>query len=73
MVGTHWVEFSVISLLPVILFVAPWIIGFAWVRPDANQRGQPGFLWALLTFPLSWVAVLAYLIVRAITQPRTWP
>ena len=62
-----------IALLPVILVVAPWVIGFAWVRPDANQRGQPGFLWALLTIPLSWVAVLAYLIVRAITQPRTWP
>ena len=73
MVGTHWVEFSVITLLPVILFVTPWIIGFAWMLPDANRRGQPGFLWALLTIPLSWVAVLAYLIVRAITQPRTWP
>jgi hypothetical protein len=49
--------------------VLPILIGFIWIRPDANRRGQPGVLWALLTIPLSWLAVLVYLIVRALTEP----
>ena len=52
------------------LLVAPCVVGFGWILPDANRRGQPGALWARLTIPLSWVAVLAYLVVRAITQPQ---
>ncbi len=61
-----------VNALPVftlVILAAPWIIGFGWVRPDANMRGQPGVLWALLTFPLSWAPILAYLIVRGLTRP----
>ena len=41
------------------------------MRRDADRRGQPGLLWALLTIPLSWVAVLVYLVVRAFNSPNT--
>ncbi|MFI5273401.1 MAG: hypothetical protein ACHQ4H_10265 [Ktedonobacterales bacterium] len=54
-----------------LLFViVPWIIGFAWVLPDANRRGQPGLLWAVLTLPLGWIAVLVYLVARTLAAPR---
>ena len=50
-----------------LLFVIPWIIGLTYVRRDANLRGQPGWLWALVTFPFGWLAVLgAISIVRAV-------
>jgi hypothetical protein len=64
--------FALIILLPLVacLTVVPWIVGFAYILPDANRRGQPGALWALLTLPLSWLAVLVYLAVRAGTPPR---
>ncbi|MEO7002902.1 MAG: hypothetical protein ABI068_13870 [Ktedonobacterales bacterium] len=69
MVGLHWFEF-----VPVIFFLAlgivPWIIGFTWVRQDADRHGQPGTLWAVLTLPLGWLAILVYLVVRATTAPR---
>ena len=48
----------------------PLIIGLTYVRRDANRRGQPGWLWALVTFPFGWLSVLAYLIVRA-AGPRS--
>ena len=51
-----------------LLFVIPWIIGLTYVRRDANRRGQPGWLWALVTFPFGWLAVLAYL-----HRARGWP
>jgi hypothetical protein len=54
----------------ILLFVIPWIIGLTYVRRDANRRGQPGWLWALVTFPFGWLAVLAYLLVRAASGPR---
>lgn len=65
MVGFHWVE--LIALFPT--FFLPWIIGFAWILPDANRRGQPGVLWALITIPLGWLAILGYLIVRGLSRP----
>jgi len=46
------------------LGLIPWVIGFAWVLPDANRRGQPGWLWALLTLPFGWLALLVYLAFR---------
>lgn len=54
-------------------FLGAPIIGFVYIRADADQSGQPGWLWALATVFLSWLAVLAYLIVRALSagQPRT--
>lgn len=52
-----------------ILFL-PFIIGVGWVMQDANRRGQPGWLWAALTLPLSWVALLAYVVARSLSKPR---
>jgi hypothetical protein len=63
MVGVHLYD-----IVPLLLFVAPWIVAFVWVRPDADRRGQPGLLWALLALPLSWLAILAYVVVRAISD-----
>ena len=65
MVGAfHWFD-----LIPCLFFLPPILIGFFWMRRDADRRGQPGLLWALLTIPLSWVAVLVYLVVRAVSSP----
>ncbi len=47
------------------LFVVPILFGFAWIRIDADRWGQPGVLWALLTIPLGWLAVLVYLAIRS--------
>jgi hypothetical protein len=67
--GLHW--YDVLVLIPIVGMVMPWVIGFVWILPDANRRAQPGVLWALLTIPLSWVAVLVYVVVRSLTSPRT--
>lgn len=64
MIGFRPVD--IIMLLWVIFLIIPWIIGFAYVLPDANRRGQPGWLWAVLTLPLGWIALLAYLVVRSL-------
>ena len=61
-------------MLPVLLLtVLPWIIGFTFVRADADRRGQPGWLWAMLTLPLGWIAILGYLVVRALVTQGTAP
>lgn len=55
--------------MPVILLlftVLPWVIGFTFVRIDADRHGQPGWLWAILTLPLGWIAILGYVVVRAL-------
>lgn len=54
------------SLLVGFLTIPPVVFGFTLVRIDANDRGQPGWLWALLTIPFGWLAILAYLITRAV-------
>ena len=40
-IGFHWFEFVPL----VLLWLIPVIIGFTYVRADANRRGQPGWLW----------------------------
>jgi hypothetical protein len=57
---------SVVGCLLVVIFLIPVIIGFAYILPDANRRGQPGLLWALLAIPFNWTAVIVYLVVRAV-------
>jgi len=37
------------------------------VRADANRHGQPGWLWAVLTIPFGWLAILIYVAIRAAT------
>jgi hypothetical protein len=67
-IGFHWFE---LVLLTLIWFI-PIILGFTYVRVDANRRGQPGWLWGVLTIPLGWLAILAYVVTRAVmsAQPR---
>ena len=59
-------------LVIVAIFLAIWllpiILGFTVVRADANRQGQPGWLWAVLTLPFSWLAILVYVAIRAATS-----
>ena len=66
--GFHWFEFIPLTLI----WFIPIIIGFTYVRADANRRGQPGWLWGVLAIPFGWLAILAYVVTRAVTsaQPR---
>jgi hypothetical protein len=52
------------------IFLLPIILGFTVVRRDANRLGEPGWVWALLTIPLGWLTILAYVIVRALLPRR---
>ena len=63
------VTFPGLPILILLFLIVPWVIGFAWVMPDANRHEQPGLLWEVLTFPLSWLVILIYLVVRALWQP----
>ncbi|HEX8983720.1 MAG TPA: hypothetical protein VF792_13180 [Ktedonobacterales bacterium] len=65
----HW-EVLPFLFIGALVSVAPIIVGFTFVRVNANRIGQPGWLWAFLTIPLGWIAILAYLVVRAITPTR---
>ena len=46
-------------------------IGFTYVRMDANRRGQPGWLWGVLAIPFGWLAILAYVVTRAVTSAQS--
>lgn len=54
------------SLFVSLLTIPPIVFGFTLVLVDANDRGQPGWLWALLTIPFGWLTILAYVVVRAV-------
>lgn len=70
MIGVHLFAFFPLLLL----FVLPIVVGFTFVRSDANRHGQPGILWAVLTIPFGWLAILVYLVVRAFTvRPNVQP
>ncbi len=56
-------------LLLLVINIVPIIVGFAWIRPDAERSGQPGVLWAILTIPFGWLAVLVYVVVRSLRSP----
>jgi hypothetical protein len=75
--GPHpefFVAFVIARLVVFAIFwLIPVIIGLTYVRRDANRRGQPGWLWAMASIFLSWLAILAYLIVRAATGPTNPP
>ncbi|HET9110765.1 MAG TPA: hypothetical protein VFN78_08070 [Ktedonobacterales bacterium] len=59
MIGMHWFD-----VIPVLAFIVPIIIGVIWLAPDATRRGQPGWLWALLTIPFGWITLLVYVALR---------
>jgi hypothetical protein len=67
--GIHLYSF-VFLLIAVLGAILPIVLGFTFVRLDANRIGQPGWLWAFLTIPLGWIAILGYLVVRAITPTQ---
>lgn len=54
----------------VVIFLLPIILGFTVVRADARRLGEPGWVWALLTIPLGWLTILAYVVVRALLPRR---
>jgi hypothetical protein len=54
----------------VVIFLLPIILGFTVVRADARRLGEPGWAWALMTIPLGWLTILAYLVVRALLPRR---
>ena len=63
--------FSIIWLVFVfVVFLLPIILGFTFVRSDANRIGQPGWLWGVLTIPLGWLPLLIYAILRWFACPR---
>ncbi len=58
------------SVIFFVVFLLPIVFGFTAVRSDANRVGQPGWLWAVLTIPLGWLALLIYAILRWFAAPR---
>lgn len=54
----------------VLIFLLPIILGFAVVWPDARRLGEQGWVWALMTIPLGWLTILAYVVVRALLPRR---
>lgn len=44
--------------------MAPFLVGIFWISPDADRRGQPGWLWTLLTLPFGWITVILYVVLR---------
>lgn len=63
--GFHGIAFVAQAII-LFIILGPILIGFGFIRADANRNGQPGWVWALLTIPFSWLAVLVYVIVRAV-------
>ena len=53
-----------------LIFLLPIILGFTVVRADAHRMGEQGWVWALMTIPLGWLTILAYIIVRALLPRR---
>lgn len=53
-----------------LIFLLPIILGFTVVRADAHRLGEPGWVWALLTIPLGWLTILAYVVARALLPRR---
>ena len=67
----HFAE--LVFLVPLLIWTGiPFLLGVTYVRTDADRRGQPGWLWALLTIPLGWIVILGYVIVRSL-DTRTTP
>lgn len=69
-VGVNSVALTIQLIVLICIIIAPIVLGFTVVRRDANRVGQPGWLWAILTIPFGWLALLVYGVVRATTRPR---
>jgi hypothetical protein len=59
----------------IVFFVIPIVLGFTWLRQDANRAGQPGIVWGILTIPFGWLPILGYVIVKLLrsSPPPTAP
>lgn len=53
-----------------LIFLLPIILGFTVVRADARRLGEQEWVWALMTIPLGWLTILAYIVVRALLPRR---
>jgi uncharacterized membrane protein len=59
----------VFLVLLLLIYLVPIIVSFTWVRQDADRIGQPGILWAVLSIPFGWLAVLVYVALRLVRAP----
>ena len=69
-VGVNVFALSAQLLVLILAFLLPIVLGFTVVRADANRAGQSGWIWGVLTIPLGWLTILAYVIVRALMPRR---
>ena len=47
-VGFYGFELAPLAFLTV-LWIVPIVVGFTYVRADKDRRGQPGWLWGVLS------------------------
>ena len=66
----HIIVLLLYMLVGLTAFLLPIILGFTVIRADANRLGEHGWAWALLTLPLGWLTILAYVVVRALLPRR---
>lgn len=69
-VGVNWVSLAAQLAALILILLLPVILGFTIVRADARRLGEPGWVWALLTIPLGWLTILAYVVTRALLPRR---
>lgn len=69
-VGVNVVSLGAQLAALILIFLLPIILGFTVVRADAHRLGEPGWVWALLTIPLGWLTILAYVVTRALLPRR---
>ena len=58
-----WMFPSFFMIIPLVWFIIGILI-LIWVYQDAESRGLNGVLWALITFFLSIIGLIFYLVVR---------
>lgn len=68
MIGIYIVVAQLVAF--VLIFLLPIILGFTVVRVDARRLGEQEWVWALMTIPLGWLTILAYIVVRALLPRR---
>ena len=68
---------SQVLLLVYVLFLVGLFVGFVfsliWIYRDANRRGKPGFLVALLAALIAWpVSLLVWIALRPNDRPEQY-
>ena len=69
--GGWWMFPAFFMIIPLAWFVVGILI-LVWVYQDAESRGMNGVLWTLITFFLSIIGLILYLVVREsnISEPQ---